>query len=143
MSIIKCLKYILITSVFNCLGPKEWTSWFQTFSDICRESCTRKEQFARLCLQNGRVVSQYLCPGRSFFMTKFINCTGDLCGKFINSVHIYLGARCSSVVRAFTNGTMGHRIDHSWWTHWAISHSSQCPTTGVLKAVVCVILSVG
>ena len=29
------------------------------------------------------------------------------------------------------------------WTHWAISRSSQCSTTGVTKAVVCVILSVG
>ena len=29
------------------------------------------------------------------------------------------------------------------WTHWAISHSSQCSTTGVTKAVVCIILSVG
>ena len=27
------------------------------------------------------------------------------------------------------------------WTHWAISRSSQCSTTGVTKAVVCVILS--
>ena len=26
------------------------------------------------------------------------------------------------------------------WTHWAISRSSQCSTTGVTKAVVCVIL---
>ena len=34
---------------------------------------------------------------------------------------------------------MGRRIDPSWWAHWAISRSSQCPTTGV----VCVILSVG
>ena len=30
-----------------------------------------------------------------------------------------------------------------WWTHWAISRSSQCSTTGVTKAVVCAILSVG
>ena len=29
------------------------------------------------------------------------------------------------------------------WTHWAISRCSQCSTTGVTKAVVCVILSVG
>ena len=29
------------------------------------------------------------------------------------------------------------------WTHWAISHSSQCSTTDVTKAVVCAILSVG
>ena len=29
------------------------------------------------------------------------------------------------------------------WTHWAISRSRQCSTTGVTKAVVCAILSVG
>ena len=52
-------------------------------------------------------------------------------------------ARCSSVVRAFAHGAMGCRIDPSWWTHSAISPSSQCTTTGVRKAVVCVILSVG
>ena len=52
------------------------------------------------------------------------------------------GARCSSVVRAFAHGAMGRRIDPSWWAHWAISRSSQCSTTGVTKAVVCVILSV-
>ena len=34
-------------------------------------------------------------------------------------------------------------IDPSWWTHRAISRSSQCSTTGVTKAVVCVILCVG
>ena len=53
------------------------------------------------------------------------------------------GARCSSVVIAFAHGAMGRRIDPSWSTHWAISRSSQYPTTGVTKAVVCVILSVG
>ena len=44
------------------------------------------------------------------------------------------------MVRAFTNGAMDHRIDPSWWTHWATSHSSQCSTTGVTKAMVCAIL---
>ena len=53
------------------------------------------------------------------------------------------GARCSSVVRAFAHGAMGCRTDPSWWTHLAISRSSQCSTTGVPKAVVCVILSIG
>ena len=33
--------------------------------------------------------------------------------------------QCSSVVRAFTHGAMSHRIDPSWWTHWAISRSGQ------------------
>ena len=34
-------------------------------------------------------------------------------------------------------------INPSWWTHLAISRFSQCSTTGVTKAVVCVILFVG
>ena len=46
------------------------------------------------------------------------------------------------MVRAFAHGAMGRQIDPSWWTHEAISHSSQCSTTGVTKAVVCIILSV-
>ena len=51
------------------------------------------------------------------------------------------GARCSSVVRAFTHGAMGHRINHSWWTHWAISHSSQCSSTGITKKKLVYVLS--
>ena len=39
----------------------------------------------------------------------------------INAVRSFtfftLRARCSSVVRAFDYGAMGHRIDRSWWTH--------------------------
>ena len=44
--------------------------------------------------------------------------------------------------RVFAHGAMGNRIDFSWWTHLAISRSSQCSTTSVTKTVVCVILSV-
>ena len=57
--------------------------------------------------------------------------------------HGAMGARCSSMVRAFAHGAMGRRIDPSWWSHLAISRSSQCSTTCVTKTVVCVILSVG
>ena len=32
-------------------------------------------------------------------------------------LHLTSGARCSSVVRAFAHGAMGHRIDPPWWTH--------------------------
>ena len=46
------------------------------------------------------------------------------------------------VVTEFTHGAMGRRIDPSWWPHCAISRSNQCSTTGLTKAVVCVILSV-
>ena len=50
-------------------------------------------------------------------------------------------ARCSSVVRAFTHCAMDRRIDPSWGG--SISRSSQCSTTGLTKAVVCIILFVG
>ena len=59
-----------------------------------------------------------------------------------SAVIYYKGARCSSVVRTFAHGAMDRRIDPSWWTHIAVSRSSQCSTTGVTKAVACVILSV-
>ena len=41
-------------------------------------------------------------------------------------------------VRSWCDGS----LDRSFmeWTHWAISRSSQCSTTGVTKAMVCVIL---
>ena len=44
--------------------------------------------------------------------------------------------RCSTVVRALAYGVMARQIDLSWWTHRAISRSSQCSTTGVRKAVI-------
>ena len=47
------------------------------------------------------------------------------------------------MVRAFAHGAIGRRIVPSWWMHGCISRSSECSTTGVTKAVVCVILSVG
>ena len=43
------------------------------------------------------------------------------------------------MVGVFAHGAMGRRIDPLW----AISHSCQCPMTGVTKVVVCAILSVG
>ena len=39
----------------------------------------------------------------------------------------------------FAHGVMGRWIDPSW-THWAISCSSQCSTTGVTKVILCAIL---
>ena len=48
--------------------------------------------------------------------------------------------RCENV-RSWWDGSS----DRSFmgWTHWAISRSPQCSTTGVTKAVICIILSVG
>ena len=45
--------------------------------------------------------------------------------------------------KVFVHGAMGHLINPSRWTHWAISCFSQCSTTGIPKAVVCAILSMG
>ena len=42
-------------------------------------------------------------------------------------------------VRSWCDGSSGRSF--MGWTHWAISRSSQCSTTGVSKAVVCAILS--
>ena len=53
--------------------------------------------------------------------------------KTISQFNRTNGARSSSVVRAFAHGVMGRRIDPSWWTHYAISRSSQCSTTGVTR----------
>ena len=47
------------------------------------------------------------------------------------------------MVRAFAHVAMGCQIDPLCWTHRVISCSSQCSMTGVTKAVVFVILSVG
>ena len=43
----------------------------------------------------------------------------------------------------FGHGAMEYQIDHSWWTHSAISHSTSALRLGVTKAVVCNILSMG
>ena len=37
----------------------------------------------------------------------------------------------------FTHDAMGHWIDPSWWTHWAIFRSCLCSMTSVTKVVVC------
>ena len=47
-----------------------------------------------------RLINQYECV--HYFKVRFL----------YNSV--YIGARCSSVVRAFVHGAMGRRIDPSW-----------------------------
>ena len=52
------------------------------------------------------------------------------------------GARCSSVVRAFAHGAMGRRIDPSWGGPIEL-FLVPANVTGVTKAVVCAILSVG
>ena len=45
--------------------------------------------------------------------------------------------------RAFAHGAMGHRIDPSWGGPIELFLVPASVTTGVTKAVVCVIMSVG
>ena len=42
--------------------------------------------------------------------------SADRCCRYsvYNYLYIYVGARCSSVVRTFAHGAMGRRIDPSW-----------------------------
>ena len=55
-----------------------------------------------------------------------------------------IGARCSSVVRVFAHGVIGRWIDPSWGGPIELFLvPASAPKTGVTKAVVCAILSVG
>ena len=74
--------------------------------------------------------SFYLSTTECHNMLLFYESCSPLC--FIFTPPLFR-ARCSSVVRALTHGVMGHQTDPSWWTHWAISRSSQCLTIGVTK----------
>ena len=50
----------------------------------------------------------------TFFYILIIK-THNLPVKLVCYSFIIKGLRCSSVVRVFTHGVMGHRINHSWW----------------------------
>ena len=52
-------------------------------------------------------------------VTKFLKHKVMFIGQSVTKILfvLFVGARCSSVVRAFAHGAMGHRIDPSWWTH--------------------------
>ena len=48
----------------------------------------------------------------------FLICTYKVVITDIFQIILYTEeVRCSSMVRALAHGCMGHRIDHSWWTH--------------------------
>ena len=63
-----------------------------------------------------------------------------LLGELVTS----LRQPCFPLLHGLKQSWCDGSLDRSFmgWTHWAISRSSQCSTTGVAKAVVCVILSV-
>ena len=109
---------------------KTFPSWLWTACSSVKENSTlpRNEPY------NLHVWSDYRgSQGSNWFMGNSY-CTNlhSLCLSvfFFLSFFFFLlslfRARCSSMVRAFVHGAMGRRIDPSWWTHWAISRSSQC-----------------
>ena len=94
------------------------SSWF---SHVSRGSHGETETDWRHCVKTCRSTD---INGKIFFFTAKLKCMPRI-------LHVITGRGCSSVVRAFAHGEVGRRIDPS------------CSTTGVTKAVVCVILSVG
>ena len=98
---------------------------------------------------------------RTFWSAKYINCqslantrdavamevapiAGCIWCVYLTVHHLcFVGARCSSVVRAFTHGAMGHRIDPSWGGPIELFLIPASDPRLVTKAVVCAILSEG
>ena len=80
-----------------------------------------------------------------FFLGLFIFNSNYFYMTCIIIYFIVKGARCRLLLRGkmAAYGAMGRRIDTSWLTHWTISRSSQCSMTGLTKAMVCTVLSVG
>ena len=150
-----CIYIIYIHTYFNPSNlefPQNqtfcMTLWVACFSTDVYPSNLETHLKWFLCLFNTNftVINPYWLPtdyplGQSRDCVVCVHRVNYMCT--CASVSVCKGARCSSVVRVFAHGAMGCRIDPSWWTHWAISLSSQCSKTGITKDVVCVILSVG
>ena len=88
----------------------------------------------------------------SFFKSLVIELDKDLYGpdnhlvevRFTLFVNRLISVRASVVVRAFAHRAMGRRIDPSWGgPNELFFVPASAPRTGVTKAMVCVILSVG
>ena len=63
---------------------------------------------------------------------------------FSGCFSLFKGAKCTSVVRAFTHGVSGCQIDPSWGAPIVLFLvPASAPRLCVTKAVVCAILSVG
>ena len=99
-------------------------------------SWTEEPAKADTCAQDRRALQQ-LAPNMH------IKLWPDLCRKknIILFVYTFFWHHVGLSVCSWCDGS----LDRSFmgWTHWAISRSGQCSTTGVTKAVVYAILSVG
>ena len=77
---------------------------------------------------------------RSYIVKLFI---GDSNVSTTNEMVKNLSTTDFTCSTGWLTGLKNSRIDPLWWTHRAISRSSQCSITGVTKAVVCAILYMG
>ena len=86
--------------------------------------CEGGERIARVCVI-GDCVDKYMLKYAIQVLNEFIEMRNVAVSISENALHrrcfdlcvssvILTGARCSSVVRVFTHGAMGHRIDPSW-----------------------------
>ena len=60
--------------------------------------------------------------------------------KLILAIH-HVNALLQDYCSKASHSAMSCQVNPSWWTHWAISHSSQCSTIGITKTTVYAILS--
>ena len=78
----------------------------------------------------------YLPSYSYFFMYWFIYqkvvAAGFSSSEWSVTIHVWNTIILSG--RTSTQDAMGHQIGCSWWTHWAISHSSHCSTTDITIA---------
>ena len=123
----------------KCLYGFTMRNWSDDLCTISRGS-TISKHFASLKKKIQYIISVYVFPSHLNFKSIFNNLEHNSCisvGFPILKAHISRsillsgpiepfysianalimeGARCSSVVRVFTHGVMGHRIDPSWLT---------------------------
>ena len=136
-----CDKPILHSSVFNRMNFSYIINLLNLSYRVWHP--ITDEIFMMGCRQTNRVEIKFSPKSHNFRIMRNGNRKKREITITYKVVSSYVPSYDSSVesVRSWCDGSS----DRSFMgrTHWAISHSSQCSTTGVTKAVVCAILSVG
>ena len=65
------------------------------------------------------------------------------CAEVSSNIHSFVYSKVNTGKSVYIFCSWCDGSSDRWWTHWAISRSSKCSTTGVTMAVICAILSVG
>ena len=97
--------------------------------------------------RNALTTELHLAPSTKYlqmtnnYLPNIFSCFGYQCLLYVSLfiVRLRLVVIWEQIV---THAVIGCQIEPSWWTHWAISSSSQY-LTGVTNAVICAILYVG